>query len=111
MITTSKRDQNLTVTLENDIEVTLDKKVFASALDFPYHGPAKVYFDPPSQADYITIMYRMGYEYSMDSISQFRKGYLSPLWHCIVHLCIRSLTGKTGGTDQISKRMVELVHR
>lgn len=48
VVTGSKRDHNITVTLSNDMEVTLDKKVFVYALDLPYHDPTQFQFDEPS---------------------------------------------------------------
>lgn len=106
VLTATRRGNNLFITLTNGMEVSLDKIMFAIALDLPIHD---IQLNTRTQSEFITMFYSMGYEYLLESPSQFRKGHISPLWHYVIHFCIRCLTGKTGGTDQHSKPLIKLI--
>ncbi|KAI3496674.1 hypothetical protein L1887_39045 [Cichorium endivia] len=103
----AKKVQNTyTITLIDGKEVPLDKKVFAAALHLPYH---EAQFDHPSPHQLETMIYKMGYAYKLVKLYQLSKGNISPLWKCLIHYMIKCFTGTTGGTDQLSKRLLELL--
>lgn len=106
-VMSAKKVQNTyTITLIDGKEVPLDKKVFAAALHLPYH---EAQFDHPSPHQLETMIYKMGYAYKLVKLYQLSKGNISPLWKCLIHYMIKCLTGTTGGTDQLSKRLLELL--
>ncbi|KAI3510717.1 hypothetical protein L1887_17850 [Cichorium endivia] len=84
----------------------LDKKVFAAALHLPYHETT---FDHPTSTQLESMIYKMGYLYKLPKLFQLSKGHISPLWQCLIHYIIKCLTDKMGGTDQLSKRLLELL--
>ncbi|KAI3740412.1 hypothetical protein L2E82_30841 [Cichorium intybus] len=64
VVTVTKSDNNIFVTLSHGMDVTLDKKMFASALNLPFH---EAQLNTPSQSELLTMFYLMGYEYKMES--------------------------------------------
>ncbi|KAI3723572.1 hypothetical protein L2E82_35250 [Cichorium intybus] len=71
-------------------KTTLNKKVFAAALQLPFH---EVTFDHPTPHQLETMIFKMGYIYKLPKLFQLSKGHISPLWQCLIHYIIKCLTG------------------
>ncbi|KAI3503825.1 hypothetical protein L1887_32278 [Cichorium endivia] len=104
--TAIKHPKGYTLTLHDGTKTVLNKKVFAEALHLPYHETT---FDHPTNTQLESMIYQMGYLYDLPRLFQMSKGHISPLWQCLIHYIIKCLTGKMGGTYQLSKRLMELL--
>lgn len=51
----------------------------------------------------------MGYQKKLKGISEFKKNQLPTVWQFVCHIVIRSLSGRTGGTDNMGIKLMELV--
>ncbi|KAI3751769.1 hypothetical protein L2E82_22860 [Cichorium intybus] len=106
-VATAIKGQNCySLTLLDCRKTTLDKKVFAAALQLPYDEAT---FDHPTSHQPENMIFKMGYAYQLPKLYQLSKGHISPLWQCLIHYIIKCLSGKMGGTDQLSKCLLELL--
>lgn len=106
ILNATKTDDHLIITLANGTKEKLDRSVFASSLSLMVRQDT---YPEPTQEELICMLYQMEYKHPLKNLSSLKKSCLSPLWQCVMHYCVRSLTGKTGGTDQMSRRMLELL--
>lgn len=51
----------------------------------------------------------MGYQKKLKGIGEFKKNQLLVVWQFVCHFVIRSLSGRTGGTNNMGIKLMELV--
>ena len=51
----------------------------------------------------------MGYQKKLEYIGEFKKNQMPAVWQFVCHFIIRSLSGKTVGTDNMGLKLLELV--
>ena len=60
-------------------------------------------------ADITSTLYQMGYQKKIKGIGEFKKNQLSAVWQFVYHFVIHSLSDRTGGTDNMGLKLLELV--
>ena len=93
--------------LVNDSLVIPTKEKFITAINLPVHPSIKTF--TPSMADILYALYQMGYQKKTKGIGEFKKNKLPAVWQFVCHFVIRNLSGRTGGTDSMGLKLLELV--
>ncbi|XP_052621215.1 uncharacterized protein LOC111897072 [Lactuca sativa] len=99
--------QEVHLNLVNDSLVMLTKEKFLTAINLLVHPSIKVF--TPSMADILSALYQMGYQKKIKGIGEFKKNQLPVVWQFICHFVICSLFDRTGGTDNMGLKLLELV--
>ncbi|KAI3518407.1 hypothetical protein L1887_07108 [Cichorium endivia] len=76
VLSAKKHGNHYLITLSDGREVPLDTNIFVAALEPTYH---QAQFDHPPPHQLQSMIYRMGYAYKMETLSQFSKGNISPI--------------------------------
>ena len=91
----------------NDSLVILTKEKFLTTINLLVHPSIKVFTQ--SMMDIISALYQMGYQKKIKGIGEFKKNQLPAVWQFVCHFVIRSLSGRTGGTENMGLKLLELV--
>lgn len=59
--------------------------------------------------DFFSALYQMGYQVKLKGVGDFKKSKMSTVWQFVCHYIIRSLSGRTGGTDNMGKQLQDTV--
>ena len=99
--------QEVHLNLVNGSLVILTRDNCLNAINLLVH-PSKNFFTP-SITEITTSLYQMGYQKKLKGIGEFKKNQLPAVWQFVCHFVIRSLSGRTGGTDNMGLKLLELV--
>ncbi|KAL7616498.1 hypothetical protein Lser_V15G02342 [Lactuca serriola] len=80
---------------------------FLNAINLLVHPSIKIF--TPSMADITSALYQMGYQKKIKGIGEFKKNQLPVVWQFVCHFIIRSLSGRTRGTENMGLKLLELV--
>ncbi|KAL7615706.1 hypothetical protein Lser_V15G03411 [Lactuca serriola] len=99
--------QEVHLNLVDDSLVILSKEKFLNIINLLIHPSIKVF--TPSMADITSALYQMGYQKKIKGIGKFKKSQLPTVWQYVCHYVIHSLSGRTGGIDNMGLKLLELV--
>lgn len=86
--------------------LTNDK--FMRSINLRFLSSTKFY--SPSPNDMVATLYQICYQKKLKGIEEFKKNQLPAVWQFVCHLIIRSLSGRTGGTDNMGIKLLEIVY-
>ena len=72
--------------------------------------PSKKFYSP-SFNNVISSLYQMGYHKKLKGIGEFKKNQLPVMWQFVFHFVIRNVSKRTGGTDNMGIKLLEIVWR
>ncbi|KAL4583387.1 hypothetical protein LXL04_007958 [Taraxacum kok-saghyz] len=88
----------------------ITKSIFLRAIGVP-QNPESFTLIKPSDDDLLSFIQDVGYTGALDNgLPDFKKSFISPHWQVIMHLLMKSLSSKTGGTNQISWEWICLAY-
>ena len=87
--------------------VILTKDKFLTAINVLVHPSTK--FFSPSITDITSTLYQMGYLKKIKGIGEFKKNQLPAVWQFVCYFVIHSLSGRTGGMDNMGLKLLEIV--
>ena len=110
-----KDDDTIEVRVTNLRYAPITKSIFLRAIGVP-ENPESFTLEKPSDDDLLSFIQQVGYSGTLEKgLPDFKKPFISLHWQVILHLFIKSLSGKTGGTDQNQPRLampcLQLLHR
>lgn len=94
----------------NEDKITkLSKDVFLKAIGLPKSKREKTFYEPTNK-ELFDVLDQMGYlPPRLETTPSFKKTKLPAMWQFLVHLFVRCLSGKTGGTDTINRPFLVLL--
>lgn len=99
--------QEVHLNLVNDSMVVLTKEKFLNSIHLRVLPATKFY--SLSTNDVFDALYQMGYQRKLKGIGEFMKNQLLAVWQFVCHFLIRSLSGRTGGIDNMGIMLLEIV--
>ena len=83
------------------------KKKFLFAINLTIIPLKKFY--SLNTTDVFTALYQMDYQSKLKGVEEFKKSKLPAVWQFVCHFVIRCLSGRTGGTDNMGKQLLDIV--
>ena len=99
--------QEVHLTLIDDSLVVLTKTKFLEAINLRVLPSTRIY--SPSANDITSTLYQMGYQKKLKSIGEFKTNQLPTVWQYVCHFVIWSLSGRTGGIDNMWLHLLEIL--
>lgn len=99
--------QEVHLNLMDDSLVIMTKDKFLNAINLLVH-PSNKFFSP-SITDITSTLYQMRYQKKLKGIREFKKNQLPTVRQFVCHFMIRSLSGRTGGTDNMGLKLLEFL--
>lgn len=66
-------------------------------------------FHTPSTTNVFTTLYQMGYQKKLKGVAEFKRNQLPSVWQFVCHYVIRCLSGRTGCTDNMGIKLLEII--
>ncbi|KAL7588438.1 hypothetical protein Lser_V15G36250 [Lactuca serriola] len=95
--------------INKDNTIKLWKAEFLEAIGLPERKEKKTFYEPTNE-ELFDVLDQMGYlPPRLEMTPDFKKGKLPGIWHFLVHIIVRCLTGKVGGTSTLSRAFLVLL--
>ncbi|CAI9295997.1 unnamed protein product [Lactuca saligna] len=95
--------------ISKDNTIKLWKAEFLEAIGLPERKEKKTFYEPTNE-ELFDVLDQMGYlPPRLEWARNFLKGKLPGIWHFLVHIIVRCLTGKVGGTSTLSRAFLVLL--
>ena len=101
-----KDDGEVEIQLENSQVGTVTQEIFLEAIGVAAN-PDKFVHKPPTEDQIHEFLLAIGYTGSLVP-KDFKKSQVPALWATFMHLMMKGISGKTGGSDQISRDWLHL---
>ncbi|CAI9295996.1 unnamed protein product [Lactuca saligna] len=99
----NSKEEYIEFNISKDHTTKLCKAEFLKAIGLPESKEKKTLYEPTNE-ELFDVFDQMGYlPPRLEMTPNFKKGKLPAMWQFLVHIILRCLTGKTGGTDTLSR--------
>ncbi|XP_023749803.1 uncharacterized protein LOC111898110 [Lactuca sativa] len=99
----NSKEEYIEFNISKDHTTKLCKAEFLKAIGLPESKEKKTLYEPTNE-ELFDVFDQMGYlPPRLEMTPDFKKGKLPAIWQFLVHIILRCLTGKTGGTDTLSR--------
>ncbi|KAI3517338.1 hypothetical protein L1887_16552 [Cichorium endivia] len=105
----NSKEEYIKFDINEDKITELSKDVFLKAIGLPKSKGQKTFYEPTNK-ELFDVLDQMGYlPPRLETTPSFKKTKLPAMWQFLVHLFVRCLSGKTGGTDTINRPFLVLL--
>ena len=104
-------DNTITVNIQNDIKATITKSMFLNAIRVP-ENPSNFTIFKPTKDEIAQFKQEIGYIHPQKAKnkSDLVKSGCPAVWQVLIHLLLRSLSGKSGGTDCLNLLWTDFIY-
>ncbi|KAL4559822.1 hypothetical protein LXL04_031968 [Taraxacum kok-saghyz] len=104
-------DNTITVNIQNDMKATITKSMFLNAIRVP-ENPSNFTICKPTKEEIGQFKQEIGYIHPQKAKnkSDLVKSGCPAVWQVLIHLLLRSLSGKSGGTDSLNLLWTDFIY-